>query len=1029
MESVKIRLGHTDSVNSVNRKNFLDVELKNTSRISHFTDIKSTIDQYEQFEKERKDCNRYRLITTINPFCTNVLFNTFTETVYAEGSVPYENFNGCEAIVDGSSYFDGDISKEGYDKNAQKAGQLPKDNIYSKRFEPNRVQMIMNTEYSRPGCANDSYDKNGRLITDENYVYHPGYDIFDNHILRNRSFKIVNKSRPTYKSEFFNTLCDNMRYPDGKDVYYNKREKFSENGNGDNEILKGLNKHLYDKDNILEFGNGDIINAALTEENGWYGFLNTSTIQPQEKDNTITNKSVFNELNIGRVLNDKKSCEFIDMYPDRTLYSFNPKYNKYQHRNEYNWEVILTYPYKQTNEPTVVEPINVVVGTREVETEGETPAPKETEEITTERNALRILSAVKTTTQNGETVVLIRSLTKHGLKRGDTVWFYYHTKGTDENWYQIKKNFIVRNVGDLRSDNKEYYFYINDLDFIRLLNKETADASDNSLVVNTKKEFRFARVVGSMPSKYYVRIFKKLPNFKYAEKKFSPDGDETIDEYIEEYARYPKEENKTPETEGEGENNTTDTNEEEEKPKMVLFDKEQYKLGFENTIYNDASTQITFTDTIDIDNLIDNRGCPLTEMYLTVIKTNYGHEKWYGITDEGLNKGAIARNDESVEFSHCFGKVSEGLLFSQNKTDISNDYIRQERQDCGDVCMIYNNYNYQPDETTTEVIYGTPFNHDVTIDKDEFLGDIVEFNPNECIEKSLQPFMHRFNTAQRELNDGRVLHWHEIWADDWDAVPDSDNDINFIYPVDGIFGDQSFAVIEDFNQDDFYPTYRPEGYYYQPHYRVQLREFGSIEQDGHFDISINTISPVQADAIYLRIASVRRSGVSKGDIVLLCDDKNSKVYEFIVTYVENSVSFYVLPYTKGNNPWYDFRQKSGMNWLDICNLCVPDINGEIKLNFRVKNPDIPSYAVKVGKNKYLWRGVLKPGNSETNELPEYAYSNNAFYITKEVNFFLKRQDPHGWNDLYCKNGFPNDISGKVSPESKYSYKEESEAIC
>jgi len=55
--STTIRLGQTDSVNSVNRQNFLDVELKNTSKLSHFTDIKTTIDQYEQFVNERENCD------------------------------------------------------------------------------------------------------------------------------------------------------------------------------------------------------------------------------------------------------------------------------------------------------------------------------------------------------------------------------------------------------------------------------------------------------------------------------------------------------------------------------------------------------------------------------------------------------------------------------------------------------------------------------------------------------------------------------------------------------------------------------------------------------------------------------------------------------------------------------------------------------------------------------------------------------------------------------------------------------------
>ena len=954
MNNIQIRLGHTDSVNSVDRQNFLDVELKNTSKLSHFTDIKETIDQYEQFNTERENCNKYRLILTINPYCTNVLFNPFTEIVYAEGAIQNGSFDGCEAIVNGDTFKDTDKDY---------AKQLNK--VYGST-QPNRVQMVMNTEYSRPGCANDSVDKNRRKITDENYVYHPGYDIFNNHILRNKSFKIVNKLKGNDNDEpFFNTIADKMRYSDGEQVEYRRRESLED------EISRN-DKHLYDYADILQFSNGDAINANLTEENGWYGFINTSTIQSRDSNND------FDELNIGRVLNDRKSCEFIDMYPDRTLYSFNPKYNKYQHREEYNWEVILTYPYK-----------NVV-------TDKENNDYKVVKDG--ECNGLLILSAVKTMSPSNETIILFRCMTKHGLKRGDTVRFYYIKKeGEDKKWKQYEKNFIVRNVGNLDNEQKEYYFYINDMDFIRLLPGDGSldDTSDNELIVDDTYEYRFARIVGNVPSRYYIRVFKKLPNFKYAEKKFPTDGSMTIDEYINKNAKYPK-----------------NFPNQEKKEKMVLYDKEQYKLAFESTIYNDDSTQIVFTDTIDIDNLVDSRGCPLTEIYATIVKTNYGHDMWYG-----TNGQTVIRFSPSVEFSHCFGMVSEGLQFSQNK--IENEYIRTNRKNCGDVCMLY----VEKDENTNKYFVSTPYNENVTINSnDEFLGDIVEFNPNECIEKSLQFFMHRFNTAQRELNDGRLFRWNEIWSDDWDADPSNTEHVitdNSDFP---------FSVTEE-TLDDETVTQRREGYFYQPHYRIPLREFGAIIQDQHYDVNINKIEPVQADAIYLKIVTKTRSGVNKGDIIYLFDDKNSKVYDFIVTYVENKISFYVMPYVKEGNPWQIFNSKSQLNWLDICNLAVPNDNGEIKLYFRIKNEEIPPYAEKVGKNKYLWRDVLKSGNMDVKNLPEYAYSNNAFYISNEINFFLKRQDPQGWNNLYYKNGFPNDIPGNIKKESNYIYKEEKEVIC
>ena len=86
MNQFRIRLNKTNSVNSVNKDNMVDVEFQQTTNPYMFTtDIKDTIDQYEVFEAERANCTNYRLITTIKPFCSNVLFNPITEIVYKEG--------------------------------------------------------------------------------------------------------------------------------------------------------------------------------------------------------------------------------------------------------------------------------------------------------------------------------------------------------------------------------------------------------------------------------------------------------------------------------------------------------------------------------------------------------------------------------------------------------------------------------------------------------------------------------------------------------------------------------------------------------------------------------------------------------------------------------------------------------------------------------------------------------------------------------------------------------------------------------
>ena len=83
---MKIKLNSTNSVNSLNKDTFSNIEIKQTTKPFHHLNIKETVDQYEVFKEEKENCNKYRLILTINPYCTNVLFNTLTEIIKDEGS-------------------------------------------------------------------------------------------------------------------------------------------------------------------------------------------------------------------------------------------------------------------------------------------------------------------------------------------------------------------------------------------------------------------------------------------------------------------------------------------------------------------------------------------------------------------------------------------------------------------------------------------------------------------------------------------------------------------------------------------------------------------------------------------------------------------------------------------------------------------------------------------------------------------------------------------------------------------------------
>ena len=142
--------------------------------------------------------------------------------------------------------------------------------------------------------------------------------------------------------------------------------------------------------------------------------------------------------------------------------------------------------------------------------------------------------------------------------------------------------------------------------------------------------------MGGIECEYYVRIFSKIPNFKNASADTSnayeiyKDDGRLIDEY---------------------------------QTKKYDFESHVSRLAFAKNSYSDNIGEIVFTDNIDISNLRDNRGRPLTSIYLTIVKNNKGYKEWYGFNDynNNWNGGALITAD-TVEFSHCFGKISCGII-------------------------------------------------------------------------------------------------------------------------------------------------------------------------------------------------------------------------------------------------------------------------------------------------------------------------------------------------------------------------------
>lgn len=1055
-----IRTSETDSVKGIASKQKIDIGLWQTSKTLPHPNVSATLSQRSVYEQERQAGNKFRLIVTIVPYCSNVLFNSLTEIIKNEGSE-----DSIEVVTD---------------KNNGSAT----DSIGV--TEPDRIQMICNTEYSS--------EQHG------GYEYHPGYDFFDNHLLRNQSFKIINPINTkviTNAREVFNTLLDYTRDRNGDVQIFRKRRFINDSDNLDN--VRNY-KHLYLKDDILSID--ESINQNLYEENGWWGFANNTTIDPKK----IEPKShKWTNLDIGKSLNNAKACEFINMYPDKTLYSFTPKFNKFTHKNEYNWNVVLTYPYKNIyNHPICLGGSSYIKRTRN--SEGET-----IEKTISEGNRWMGLKVMSVEISNGavNNNIIFRTYTKHGLKQGELFYVYYTNpytfkeSGSDElieyadcekfgedslngneQYYETERYYKVTNVGNLSKKNKEYYFYTSNVSFlieiyqsflkyagsisdtkncIRELydnddKKGIYDSNDKlkTTLLNTLlrySNFRIRRCVNGVKSTYYIRQFRKIPNFCAAQRKMTDEEklhsskfNGIFDTYVAENAYDPV------------------------SPKYQrTFKNETYQLAFASSIYNDNATQITFTDGINTEGLTDNLGRPLSEIYYTIIKNNAGNEIWYdskkpiysnkvlketyeGKEQEFKDTYGVDYDGYKIEFSHCFGKVCSGLdmLVGEDDTESNAapiDYWKK-LSSVKHISKIINTCTGA--HPVKEDTISNPLDTDINAKDTYFYGDLVEFNPIDFKEQQISKVMHRFNTAQRETINNEFYsqyQYHEITSDDYDK---NDFTVTEYSAVGGI-------VDTDRKQMDFATISRPEGYYYQSHYPIQIREYTQTQQGSHYTLRVSSAKPVQKNGILIQIKTAVSHGLNANDVIFICDDDSDIRYISKCVQVINRTTFLMSPdyseYIVNATDFEDREHVSNLNkmvytsmtmanknkttykkrfsWLELCNILNGEYEDDLtfpRLTLRRKNVEIPDYATYIGGNQYLWRNLVNIGDINSTELDNFVFANGYFYLTNRINFYLKRQDPFGTNGLYFDGDnlypcFPNDPSGDKQNENYYLTKD------
>lgn len=933
-----IFLQKNKSKQSVNTSNGVNISLVGKRRLLPTNDFADVISQYDIYNEERQKCNKIRLTCQVNTICSNVLFNSITEIVKNEGSpnVSFLNY-GIFKDLDGNVLTDKISDKIAYKE--QTPAQWTQHNA------------IMDTQISNDG-----------------YVYHCGLDIFNNHLIRSKTFKAICKRFGESSNQDFNTINDTMRDIEGNQVmekmYYPLESGMSN--------PKAIGLHVYEYDDIYTFQDC-VANRLEKSFDGWLGFINRAKIKTYKdyKDNA--------ELEINKPLMYKNANDFVDMYPDRSLYSFTPKYNDFRNRIEKNWNYCITYPSSST-------------------TSGFTDI------INEDVNSLKAIYFNENTyADNGTRQLVIYSIAKHGLAVGDYVNIYNGSEMVLENAKvtAIANEFIFTVFSDVQISKKwvetsgdstmtvdgvtyqmfanKYFYAVGDAKKYYIVEDKYVNLDEDAQNISYKK------VVNGIECEYYVRIFSKVPNFRFAS------GDTSS-----EYEIY--------------KNNGE---------KIRIYQDKEYdfeshvsSLAFAKNVYGDDISELVFTDDIDISNLRDNLGRPLTTVYLTIVKNNSGYKEWYGYdVNYSLSGESLwtvsGISSTTVEFSHCFGRISCGLVTSEESqydNDIKSINKLNENNYYGYDIDIING-----DRDGLYPLSGTYYinSSEVWFDIDKhYYGDLCCYDNYNAIEQSIQPILHRFNTAQRECKNSKSsqyfkqFQYERIKEDDFDYHSSQDK----TYIID--------SVIYNTIGNTKY-----EGYYYNPHHEIRIKSLGKIETVMPDVLSITSMRPAGEGKI--NFTCLTNHYLSIGDKTILYDTIGKKYYNCVtIQGSDDSNKSYTCLVYDGNDNIIDYS--------DCIILCNKDLN-DIRV-IKMDNIDCPSYAriLNDGTCRVIWRNVVNNGFGEDKSIEEYPFTNGAFYVNKKIDLYLRRQDPYNIWGLYSED----DISGKsYNIEDEDNYVKDTEIIC
>lgn len=390
-------------------------------------------------------------------------------------------------------------------------------------------------------------------------------------------------------------------------------------------------------------------------------------------------------------------------------------------------------------------------------------------------------------------------------------------------------------------------------------------------------------------------------------------------------------------------------------------------------------------DDVDITGIKNNLGCPITDLYLTSVKNNKGYSKWYGYNARDNGDGVYNPNSDEIEASHCFGPINGGFITNSYDKKFDKFDIRYTGRDVG----------------ISVLSEKSGVTNEVSENGYEGIGDFCIFSPTTFKETSLQMFMHRFNTAQRDEvgNDTTspnialyvtTLSYKVNYGSSDAPKPKY---FNILSDTGGVQTEKTSLL------DDGYSDIMTNGYYYQPHNKIRVRTF-SNDLSYESAVSYKVVTITSATTNVYKYGNLTSSSATwrvatntpndfklngRASLYFVMPDTSYKQPEPFDGVIRRRYTDSELSFELSN----DSRKSELDELIELCN----SANMTPTVYLCRQGDTTPSYAkfINDGTLRYVWREVIQNGFDDSSSYEVYPFTNGALYIEPTINIYLRRQ--------------------------------------